>query len=124
MIKLNSDESILQNILVIYGGSIMMNNIYDESSEITNDQIYFLMNRKLDFEKDLFESLTKKVLNMFGYPPELEVFIQPYKQGTRKGFYRWSLNKAFDESDVICYIYSYYNEKSMEYIFEEYWNVG
>lgn len=74
-------------------------------------------------ESQLINEMSKKVINKYGYPPELEFFSQPYKEGKRQGFYRWSLSKFLDESDVVCYIYSYYDSDKETYNFEEYWNV-
>lgn len=88
-----------------------------------SDKLKVLVEDVSSKENELLNEMSKKVLNKYGYPPELEFFIQPYKNGKRQGFYRWSLSKFLDESDIVCYIYSYYSEKDMEYIFEEYWNV-
>lgn len=95
----------------------------DECSCVDDIQIDFLLEKQKILETKLIEEMPSKVLNNYGYHPELEFFAQPYKSGVRKGFYRWSLNKALDESAVVCYIYSHYSEKDMTYIFDEVWNV-
>lgn len=79
-----------------------------------------LVDNLIDKENSIIEEITKGVLNLYGYPNNLEFFTQPWKGGTRKGFCRHTSKAFINEEDVVCYVYKYI--KDNVYTIEEIWN--